>query len=487
MHAVIIGSGIAGLSAAIRLKVKGYDVSVYEANSYPGGKLTEISVGDYRFDAGPSLFTMPHLVDELFVLAGKNPTDYFTYIQKKVACNYFYEDGTTLVGYAEPNAFSDEIEEVLGVSKSKVLDYLKGCGERFSLTGPLFLEKSLHDIKTFFSVDVLKAIMQIRKLHIFQTMHSVNAKALKHPKLVQLFDRYATYNGSSPYLAPGILTMIPHLEFNIGTFFPVGGMYKITSSLEKLALDIGVNFNYDQPVQEIVVSGDAVKGVRVNGILVPADKVVSNMDIVPTYKKLLPKVKQPQEILSQERSSSALIFYWGIRTRFKELDLHNIFFSDDYQKEFDLLFKKGEVTDDPTVYVNISSKENLNDAPEGSENWFVMVNVPSDQGQDWDAIIPKVKANVLKKLSKLLKTDVSQLIEEEELLTPQLIQQRTSSLGGALYGTSSNARNAAFLRHANTHSKIKGLHFCGGSVHPGGGIPLCLLSGKIATDKIKSI
>lgn len=487
MHAIIIGSGIAGISAAIRLKVKGYEVSVYEANSYPGGKLTEINVGDYRFDAGPSLFTMPHLVDELFVLAGKNPTDYFTYIQKKIACNYFYDDGTTLKGYAEPNAFSEEVERVLGVSKIKVLDYLKGCGERFSLTGPLFLEKSLHDIRTFFSVDVLKAVMQLRKLHIFQTMHSVNAKALKHPKLIQLFDRYATYNGSSPYLAPGILTMIPHLEFNIGTFFPVGGMHSITDSLVKLAADIGVHFQFNQVVQEVEISGNKTTGIKVNGQLIHADLVVSNMDIVPTYKELLPKVKQPQEILSQERSSSALIFYWGIKARFKELDLHNIFFTEDYQQEFDLLFNKGEVTDDPTVYVNISAKENPSDAPDGSENWFVMVNVPSDQGQDWEAIIPKVKANVLRKLSRLLKMEIEALIEEEDLLTPKLIQQRTSSLGGALYGTSSNARNAAFLRHANTHSKIKGLHFCGGSVHPGGGIPLCLLSGKIATDKIKSI
>jgi phytoene dehydrogenase-like protein len=184
----------------------------------------------------------------------------------------------------------------------------------------------------------------------------------------------------------------------------------------------------------------------------------------------------------QERSSSALIFYWGIKKKFEQLGLHNIFWSEDYQKEFSLLFEEKEIIDDPTVYVNITSKFEKGDAPEGCENWFVMVNAPHVAGQDWEEIEKHTRKNVISKLSRMLGTDVESLIETEKVLTPPTIQSQTSSYLGSLYGTSSNDRMAAFFRHPNFSPKIKNLYFCGGSVHPGGGIPLCLLSGKIVGD-----
>ena len=189
-------------------------------------------------------------------------------------------------------------------------------------------------------------------------------------------------------------------------------------------------------------------------------------------------------MLRQPRSSSALIFYWGIRKEFHALDLHNIFFSEDYNQEFKYIFKKQQVYNDPTVYVNITSKENKSDAPKGCENWFVMVNVPSNTGQDWDNIINNVRSNILKKLSISLSVNLEDLIESETVLDPRLIESKTNSYQGALYGASSNNKFAAFLRHPNFSQQISNLYFCGGSVHPGGGIPLCLLSGKIVSDLI---
>ena len=193
--------------------------------------------------------------------------------------------------------------------------------------------------------------------------------------------------------------------------------------------------------------------------------------------------KAKKRTLEQEPSSSAMIFYWGIKKQFENLDLHNIFFSADYKNEFDTIFNQKTVCDDPTIYIHVSSKYNKNDAPLDSENWFVMVNVPSNSGQDWEITREKVKENVLSKISRLLGEDISALIEEEDYLDPIRIEQRTSSFAGALYGASSNDRMAAFFRHSN-FSKVKGLYFVGGSVHPGGGIPLCLLSAEIATREI---
>jgi len=208
------------------------------------------------------------------------------------------------------------------------------------------------------------------------------------------------------------------------------------------------------------------------------------MDIFPTYKNLLRDQKAPKRILCQESSSSAVIFYWGIKNQFNQLDLHNIFFSKNYKSEFDSIFNQNSVSDDFTVYVNITSKDVPQDAPEGCENWFVMINVPSDQGQDWELIKNRLREKTINKLNKILKVDLETMIEEEAVMTPPLIAQKTASHNGALYGSSSNNKMAAFLRHPNFNSKIKNLYFCGGSVHPGGGIPLCLLSAKIATDLI---
>jgi phytoene dehydrogenase-like protein len=211
--------------------------------------------------------------------------------------------------------------------------------------------------------------------------------------------------------------------------------------------------------------------------------VVSNMDIYPTYKHLLPDQPHPERTLAQERSTSAMIFYWGIRAEFPELDLHNIFFSKDYQAEFEA-HSRGEVCSDPTVYINITTKYDPQDAPPGCETWFVMVNVPANStGQDWDALTQRIRRQVLDKLSHNLGRPIEPLIACEATLDPRTIQSKTASWQGALYGTASNNMFSAFLRHPNFSSKIKSLYFVGGSVHPGGGIPLCLLSAKI-TDSL---
>jgi len=214
------------------------------------------------------------------------------------------------------------------------------------------------------------------------------------------------------------------------------------------------------------------------------DYVFSNMDVFPTYKYLLQKHKAPKRILNQEASSSAVIFYWGIKRKFNQLDLHNVFFSKDYKNEFQSIFQKKEVSDDFTIYVNVTSKDVPQDAPKGCENWFVMINTPPDLGQDWNMIKDDLRKKVIDKLSTILNVKLEKIIEKESVMTPPMISQKTGSHLGALYGSSSNSRVAAFLRHPNFSSKIKNLYFCGGSVHPGGGIPLCLLSAKIATDLI---
>lgn len=478
--AIVIGAGIGGLAMAVRLAVKGYQVTIFEANGYTGGKLTAFDQGGYRFDAGPSLFTMPTFVEELFELAGKPTEHYFQYKKLDTLCHYFFEDGTRLQAPAQVESMANQLAKTFAEDKQVVLSYFKHNAWAYQITEPLFVRSSLHTIGSHLRWATLKGVLASPFLHLFKSMNEVNQKTFKNPKTVQLFNRYATYNGSDPYQTPGLMNVIPHLEHGIGAFFPTGGMHAISQSIYQLAIDLGVKVNLNMPVNRIVVKNKRAVGVIAGEQEYAADLVVSNMDVMGTYKKLMPDQPAPEKLLSQPRSSSALIFYWGINHEFPELSLHNIFFSHQYKEEFQAIFKEKRIHPDPTVYLNISSKEKPDDAPAGCENWFVMINVPPNTGQDWDRWIEDARHNIIRKLSRLLGKDIAALITSESVLDPRGIEAKTSSVQGSLYGNSSNNRYAAFLRHANFSRKVEALYFVGGSVHPGGGIPLALSSAAIA-------
>jgi len=487
--AMVIGSGVGGLAAAIRLAIKGLTVRVFEAGPTPGGKLSEFSEGGYRFDRGPSLFTMPHLVEELFKEAGVDMSGRFAYEKLDEANRYFWEDGTQVTGWCDPQRFSTELEDRLKVPRGRTLAHLQRATELLQSTGKTFLEHSLHRRETLMHGGVLKALRTASVAELTQDLHRVNTNAVGDGKAAQLFDRFATYNGSNPYRTPGLMRMIPGLEHGQGAFYPVGGMYRITQALYQLAVDLGVRFHFNSRVDRILLTSDqrCVTGVRDAQGEHHADVVVSNMDVVPTYRNLLPELNAPERVLKQERSSSAFVFYWGVRGAFPQLGLHNILFSQDYRKEFEHLFGSLSVYEDPTVYINITSKHTANDAPEGCENWFTMINAPRDVGQDREAQVHQVRMAILAKLKRTLGIDLAALIEVEQVLDPRAIGERTFSHQGSIYGTSSNSPWAAFLRHPNFHGSVKGLFFCGGSVHPGGGIPLALMGARIVASLIPSV
>lgn len=481
--AIIIGAGIAGIASAIRLAVKGFDVEVFEANAYAGGKLAEINFQGFRFDAGPSLFTMPQYVDELFQLAGKNPKDYFEYERLDEVCRYFYEDGLRLTAHTDANKFAAEIEAKTKSDAKEIHQFLRKSKTIYEVTNKVFLERSLHKVKSYLHWDTLKSVFRFGQIDAFRTQAKANQSFFKDERIVQLLNRYATYNGSNPYQAPATLNVIPHFEYHFGAFIPKKGMYSITTSLVKLAEDLGIKFHFNSKVSEVVYTRKngklEVEGIICNEQKAAAQVVISNLDIWFTYRNLLKNLSAPEKLLSQERSSSALIFYWGVKGSYPELDLHNILFAVDYKAEFDTIWKDKTIYADPTIYINITSKYIKMDAPDGCENWFVMINVPANIGQNWEELIATARQNIINKIKRILKVDLDELIIAEQILDPRSIESKTGSYQGSLYGNSSNNQFAAFLRHANFSSTIKGLYFCGGSVHPGGGIPLALLSAKI--------
>ena len=484
MNAIVIGAGIGGIAAAIRSARLGYSVDVYEAADRPGGKLSAFRRDGFRFDRGPSLFTMPQYVDELFRLCGEDPAEHFRYRREEVVCRYFWDDGTRLCAFADPERFSREAAEVFGVAPDHVRRALHAAERKYDISGRTFLERPLHKLSTWTSPAVGRTLVRLGEMDLTRSMHDVNVRQLGEPKLVQLFDRFATYNGSDPYRAPGILTVIPTLEHVIGTFLPEGGMHDITASLVALAERQGVRFHYGQPVARVLSAGRHVSGVQfADGSRRACDLLISNADVYGFYRRLMPQASAPRRTLAQERSTSALLFYWGVGGEVDELGLHNIFFSRDYAGEFAAL-GEGRIADDFTVYVNVTAKHVAGDAPPGGENWFVMINAPHDRGQDWEAEVGRIRDLTVAKLSAALDRDLAPLILTEHTWTPPGIAADTGSHLGALYGSSSNSPLAALMRHRNQSSQYANLYFVGGSVHPGGGVPLALLSARIAGELI---
>lgn len=484
--AIIIGSGVAGLAIATRLCLQGFEVKVYERNSYPGGKLSMFTKDGYRFDAGPSLFTQPQNIEALFIAAGEPVQDYFNYKPIDLACKYFFENGKVIRAFTQSDAFAQELQLQAGEPKNSVLNYLADSKKLYHNVGTVFLNHSLHKRSTWMHKRIFKALRALKISYLFKSLHQYNAKKFKTAEAAQIFNRFATYNGSNPYKAPAMLSLIPHLELNEGTFYPLGGMISITNALYKLAQKKGVQFYFNTPVQRIIHTESRAKGIVVNDENIYSDIVVSNADIYFTYKNLLNHSNKASQLLKQERSSSALIFYWGINKSFDELGLHNIFFSSNYKEEFNNIFNKKSLSQDPTVYINITCKEDPAHAPAAKENWFVMINVPANSGQNWEELIGQARINIIKKLNSLLQTDIEPLIESETILDPVIIEEQTGSFMGSLYGSSSNSKMSAFLRPPNFTGYIKNLYCCGGSVHPGGGIPLCLKSAQITASIIEN-
>jgi phytoene desaturase len=312
---------------------------------------------------------------------------------------------------------------------------------------------------------------------------------VRSPHVRQLLGRFATYVGASPYRAPATLNVIAHVELNQGVWYPEGGVYRIAQALARLAGELGVEIRTGCRVSAIETLGGRVHGVTLeDGVYVPAAAVVANLDVAIIYEKLLPNTSVSQrrvyQLIRAEPSCSGFVMLLGMRGTHPELAHHNIFFSSDYPREFEDIFQRGVPPEQPTIYVAITSKTTLQDAPPGCENWFVLVNAPAlGPGWDWHKECAAYRTRVLAQLANR-GFDVRGRIEYEKILTPMDLERTTGARRGALYGASSNSHWAAFRRSHNRAPDVRGLYFAGGTTHPGGGVPMVMLSGKVASQLV---
>jgi phytoene desaturase len=477
----VIGAGIGGLSAAIRLAMAGLPVVVLEQNPRVGGKMSERSQAGFRWDTGPSVITMRWVFEELFAAAGRKLEDYLTFLPVEPLTRYFYPDGTVLDATRDLGRMTAQIEKIEPRDVEGYLAYLAYAARLHRITGPAFIYGRPPSLASFRSVSPLDTL----RFDPFRSMQQAIDGFVRSPHLRQLLGRFATYVGGSPYLAPATLNVIAHVEMTGGVWYPQGGIYAIASSLERLAGELGVAVRTGCTVKQIQVQGRRVTGVELaTGEVVPAQAVIANVDVAQVYEKLLPPGSVPlrtvKRLTGAEPSCSGYVLLLGIQGEHPKLAQHNILFSSNYRREFDDIFRRGIPPDEPTVYIAITSKADPSHAPPGCENWFVMVNAPAlGPGFDWIRNAGAYRERVLDTLARF-GLDVRGKILCEQALTPLDIERLTGARRGALYGSSSNDMLAAFRRPHNRCPDLRGLYFCGGTSHPGGGVPMVILSGKIA-------
>lgn len=482
---VVIGGGLGALSGAIRLARMGFKVQLFEQNDRLGGKMNERIIGQYRFDIGPSLLTMPFIVDDLFSGAGFERASFLDFVPIEPICRYFFPDGSVMDASAEVDKMVAAVEQLSPGEGEAYAKFLAYAERIYRLTADIFLFTPIHETKKLIRWRYLPMLFKLHQIDSFRTVHQGVSSFFSDARLIQLFDRYATYNGSNPFQAPATLNIIPHVEYGLGGYYIKGGMYRLVETLEEVASSLGVEIHRSARVEKIIWRDKQVRGVLVNGGMVAADYVLCGADVVVTYNSLIDGAPaQRQKLNRLEPSLSGMVFLWGVGQKHPELHQHNIIFSADYAAEFDQIFRDCRVPDDPTIYIAISSKADAQHAPQHGENWFILLNMPYlAAGQRWEAETERMRQTVLEKL-RTIGIDIANHIEAESVYTPEDFQQLYASNQGSIYGISSNSRNTAFKRPANRRRDIKGLYFAGGSVHPGGGVPLVLLSGKMAAELI---
>lgn len=474
----IIGAGLGGLSAAVHLAAKGYEVDIYEKNDDIGGKLGEVNIDGFRFDTGPSVVTMIDVIKDLFITSGKNPNDYLRFKKLEIINKNFFDDGCEITSFSDFELFKSEISKIDSISATNLSSYFNKIESIYRKTSDIFLFSPLHEVNYFIKSKKFPNLLDFTSIDAFTTMHNVNSEFFPNPKIQQIFDRYATYNGSSPYLAPGTLNLIAFVELVLGAYYIEGGIFRIVDSIKKLCEELNVRIHTKSMVDKIIVTNNKAKGIKIGSDIFEFDYIISNSDVVYTYSNLIDGYEYIKKKTNKlEPSISGMVFLWGIDDDFEILDHHNVFYANDYYKEFQTIFEYKSVPEDLTVYVAITSKNDKSHAPAGKSNFFVLVNMPYNVNQNWVSEVTRVRQLIINKLLKH-GIDIRNKIIYEHVYTPKDLESRFLSNKGSIYGISSNSMFTAFKRYGNRARIIKNLFFTGGSVHPGGGIPLVILSGK---------
>lgn len=487
---VVVGAGLGGLSAAVSLAAEGFEVEIAEKNERIGGKLNFKEIDGFGFDLGPSIFTLPQYFEDLWRRAGKRMEDYVRLQRVTPHWRNFFEDGLVFDLYEEEDLMKAELAK-LGGDREEVWrqfnDFLDYGREQYELVAEGYFDKGLDNVWEMLRHYGWRLIF---KMDHRERMSGAIEKRIADPHLRLVFEYFIKYVGSSAKDAPGYMNLMSLIQFDYGLWYVEGGMYNLARGLERLVRDLGIGLRLGAEVASIdrAPSGKDVSGVTLaNGETLAADYVVCNMEVIPAYRRLL---DEPPAFLRKlekfEPACSGLVIHLGTDRIYDQLAHHNFFYSQDQSKHFDSVFQKGELPADPTIYLVAPTRTDPAKAPEGHDNLKILPHIPPihperpHSHEDYVAL----KERVLDKLERMGLEGLRKHTVVEDFLTPVDIEAMYYSNAGSIYGVVSDWEKNQAFKAPKQSSKYRNLFFTGGSVNPGGGMPMAILCGQKVADRV---
>jgi phytoene desaturase len=485
--AIVIGAGIGGIATAARLSRQGYQVTVYEKQSTPGGRASMIKKDGYTFDTGPTLFLMPEVFAETYAALGERMQDHLDLVRIDPTYRIHFHDGSRLDLTSNLVEMRDQLEALEPGSFEAYLRFLAEGYRHYNLSLERFVGRNFFSLFEFFSPSNLPLLFQLKALR----KHAANtARFFKDSRLQAAFSFQNMYLGLSPYDAPATFSLLQYTELADGVWFPKGGMYRAILSLEDIARGLGVRFNYEADVKQIIVEGNQAVGILLkNGEQHKADVIVANADLPYVYSELLPDDGTARKLEKKNYTSSTLMFYWGIRgERSPQFLHHNVFLADhQYKDSFESIFRTHTLPNEPSFYLNVPSRTEPSFAPPKGDGIMVLVPVghlDESCDQDWDAIEARAKQAVLSRIRDIGVGNIAPNIELEMKWGPQYYRDQLNLAKGAAFGLSHNFMQVGYLRPHNRHPHYQNLYFVGASTHPGTGLPIVLMSARLTVERI---
>jgi len=491
----IIGSGLGGLAAACTLAARGHRVIVFEQNAWLGGKAAQLDRSGFRFDMGPTILTIPSVLRRIFAEADRRLEDYVELVRLDPQWRSFFQDGSVLDLWQSVPRMAVELEKFSPETKtaSGYRDFIALSERLDRISNKFFFHKSvgglrdMFDMSNSFNASTLGDLLAMR---MHRTVASTIRSFVPDARVSQMLDHFTQYVGSSPYASPAVLCGIAHMQTNEGVWYPMGGTRAVPLALARLARELGVEFRLSTSIEKINTAGGEVRSVTTAaGETIPLAAIVSNSDSVRTHQELLagePAERAFMERRNYEAACSGVVLYLGLNRRYEHLAHHNFIFSRDPHEEFDAIYQRGEPAPDPTCYVAAPAQSEAAVAPAGGEALYVLVHTPYLRPHhNWKQMLPAYRKTIIEKLKTTggLK-DIEQRIVTEDVLTPQDINDRYRVLNGAIYGLASHGRLNGAFKPANHSPDLRGLYLAGGSAHPGPGMPMVMMSGWIAADRL---
>jgi diapolycopene oxygenase len=488
----VVGAGLGGLAAACVLAARGHRVILFEKNPWFGGKAAAFEEGGYRFDMGPTILTVPKILERVFTEAGRSMSDYLELVRLDPQWRCFFNDGSQLDlsedvdrSAAAIAAYAPGDQEGFR-SFMKMSEHLHGVSEKFFFWKSVEDVRDTMDFKKGLNWKTLKDVMSLR---MGSTVAGTIRKQVKDKRVAQMLDHFVQYVGSSPYGSPAVLCSIAHMQTDGGIWYPKGGTRAVPLALERLAGELGVDLRPSTGIAQIMQDNGRVSGVETeSGEQIALSAVVSNMDSIRTYLELVggTSAKSFAKRWKREAACSGVVLYLGLNRSYEHLAHHDFVFSKDPEEEFDWIYRRGEPAPDPSCYIAAPSRTESGVAPAGGEALYVLVHTPYLRPHhDWQAMFPAYRRVIFEKLARCAgMPDLESRIVVERHLTPSDIHERYRVLNGAIYGLASHGRFFGAFKPGNRSRDLAGLYLAGGAAHPGPGMPMVLMSGWIAANSL---